>query len=366
MASVVVGCDVNNGNDHNVQNTVCKALEKAGHKVEKLAIAPGPFAKYDWGENGKNPRGKIGVYIIADGIFSIADHYSNNKGFKYVYFIIRGDLVERPRMRTRKDFETRPIGADADCTGVCAKLKGKTFPEMNKICKSKSTIVFGATAKEMADELIKAMGGQSSSSSSKKSDSASSCKEAVKDVLYHWDGEAECFIRGDTVYVRKIPSPSSATLSLIEGQNIDLNSVNITDYNPSTVNYLTCDFKDYVLTIQDDYLIKRFGKISSSVKINKNIKTLKEAKKFLQREWNKLKRDNGHSLEVKTYGHSNWRIGEWCRVYMPSFNLDDYMYISKVSEDTDANEWNANLTLVDYPPGFGEPTSKNESKEKTK
>lgn len=358
MTTVVVGCDINNGNDHKVQNTVCNALEKQGYKVEKLPIAPNEFASYDWGENGKNPRGKIGVYIIADGIFSIADRYNNSGGFKYAYFIIRGDLVERPRMRTRKDFETRPIGADADCTGICGKLRGKTFVEMNKIVKNRCQIVFGRDGNEMANELIKAMGGQTTESSSK-SNSASSCKEALKDVLYNWDGEAECFIRGDTVYVHKIPSPSSATLSLIEGQNIDLNSINVSDYNPSTVNYLTCDFKEYILTIQDDYLIKRFGKISSSVKLDKNITTLEKAKEFLQREWNKLKRDNGHVLELKTYGHSKWRVGNWCRVYLPSFNIDDYMYISKVSQDSDAKEWSCNISLVDYPPGFGEPTNKN-------
>ena len=152
MSTVVVGCDVNNSRDHEVQNTVCKALEKAGHKVEKLPVDSNEFATYDWGERGRNPRGKIGVYIIADGIFSIADRYNNSGGFKYAYFIIRGDLG-RPRMKTRKDFETRPIGADGDCTGICNKLRGKSFVEINKIVKKKCWVVFGRNGKEMADEL---------------------------------------------------------------------------------------------------------------------------------------------------------------------------------------------------------------------
>ncbi|WP_458454191.1 hypothetical protein [Methanobrevibacter sp.] len=363
MTTVVLGCDRNNGNDSKVQNTVAKALEKQGYNVEKLSIAPGPFADYDYGNGGKNPKGKIGVYIIADGIFSIADHYNNSGGFKYCYFVIRGDLG-RSRMDSRRDFEKNPIGSDADCTGICAQLSGKTFPQMNEICKKKCHIVFGTTAEEMASELIQAMGGKVNSSSSSKSDSASSCKEALTDVLYNWDGEVECYIRDDTVHIRKIPSPLTATLRLIEGQNIDFGSINVTDYNPSAVNYLSCTFKDYTLSIKDDYLIKRFGKISSTVKIDKSIKKLDDAKKFLQREWNKLKRDNGHSLECKTYGHSKWRIGEWCRVYLPSFNIDDYMYITKVSQDDSGDsEWSCNLTLVDYPPGFGEP-SKTETDEK--
>ena len=213
----------------------------------------------------------------------------------------------------------------------------------------------------MATELIKAMGGETDSSSSSKNDSASSIKEALTDVLYGWDGEAECYVRDDTVYIHKIPSPSDAKLSLVEGDNIDKDSVTVTDYNPSTVNILTTSFGDYELTIKDDYLIKRFGKIPSTVAMDKNIKKLKDAKKFLQREWNKLKRDNGHSLEVKTYGHSQWKVGEWCRVYLPSYRIDDYMYITKASQE-DSGEWNCNLTLVDYPPGFGEPTKTDEDK----
>ena len=204
--------------------------------------------------------------------------------------------------------------------------------------------------------------GSSSTSNNNSKSTGGTIKEALKDVLYHWDGEAECFIRDDTVYIRKIPSPSTATLNLIEGKNIDLNSVSVSDYNPSSINHLSCEFKEYNLTIEDEYLIKRFGKIGATVKVGGNIKTLKEAKSFLQREWNKLKRDNGHVLELKTYGHSKWRQGEWCRVYLPSFNINDYMYITKVSQE-DSGIWSCNLTLVDYPPSFGEPTNENNEEE---
>ena len=362
MSTVVVGCDENQGNDSEVQNTICKAIEKQGHTVEKLDIKPGPFGAYDWGENGKNPKGKIGVYIIADGLTSIADHYDNPGGFKYVYFVIRGDLG-RPKMDSRKDFENNPIGTDVhgDCTSKsCGTLAGKPYPKINEIIKSKCIAVFGTTAKEMADELIKAMGGETSSSDSG-STSSSSIKEAIKDVLWNWDGEAECYIRNDTVHVRKIPSPTDAKLTLAEGDNIDMGSINITDYNPTAVNHVKTTFQKYELTIQDDHLVKRFGQIPQNIEMDSSVKTLEGAKKHLQREWNKLKRENGHSLELKTYGHSKWKQGEWCRVYLPSYNLDDYMYITKVSQD-DSGTWDCSLTLVDYPPSFGEP-SKTETKE---
>lgn len=367
MSTVVVGCDVNQGNDSQVQNTVCKALEKQGHTVEKLAIKPGPFAAYDWGEKG-NPRGKIGVYIIADGIFSIADRFANPAGFKYVYFIIRGDLVDRPRMRTRKDFETRPIGADADCTGVCSKIKGKTFTQMNEIVKKKCYIVFGTDAQEMADELIKAMGGDTSSSSSKSKESTgSSIKEALKKAVSKWDGEVEIRLVGDTVYVNKIKDPTTTKLVINEYDNALYDNVNVTDVNPGTINHLTCTYKKYELTLKDDLLIKRFGKIKKKIACPSNIKSLKEAEAFLQREFNKIRRNDGRSVECKVVGDTKWREGVWVRVYLPSYFIDDYMYVSKCSHDEDGNgPWTASLTLVDYPPSFGGDTSSSKSSSKSK
>jgi len=367
LSTVVVGCDVNQGNDSQVQNTVCKALEKQGHTVEKLAIKPGPFAAYDWGEKG-NPRGKIGVYIIADGIFSIADRFANPAGFKYVYFIIRGDLVDRPRMRTRKDFETRPIGADADCTGVCSKIKGKTFTQMNEIVKKKCYIVFGTDAQEMADELIKAMGGDTSSSSSKSKESTgSSIKEALKKAVSKWDGEVEIRLVGDTVYVNKIKDPTTTKLVINEYDNALYDNVNVTDVNPGTINHLTCTYKKYELTLKDDLLIKRFGKIKKKIACPSNIKSLKEAEAFLQREFNKIRRNDGRSVECKVVGDTKWREGVWVRVYLPSYFIDDYMYVSKCSHDEDGNgPWTASLTLVDYPPSFGGDTSSSKSSSKSK
>lgn len=369
MSTVVVGCDENNGNDHKVQNTVCKALEKQGHKVEKLSIGPGYFANYDWRKNGKNPSGKIGVYIIADGIFSIADHYNNSNGFKYCYFIIRGDLG-RPRMKNRKDFETRPIGADADCTGICNQIKGKTFPEMNEICKKRCHIVFGTNGKEMANELIKAMGGDTSSSSSSskssKSSSASTIKEALKKAVSKWDGDVEIRLIGDTVYVNKIKNPTSTKLVINEYDNAVYDNINVTDVNPGTINHLTVTYKKYDLTLKDDTLIKRFGKIKKKIACPSTVKSLSEAEDFLQREFNKIRRDDGRSVELKVVGNSKWRTGKWVRVFLPSYFIDDYMYIVKSSDDEDgSNNWTTSLTLVDYPPSFGADEDKNKSTSKS-
>ena len=84
------------------------------------------------------------------------------------------------------------------------------------------------------------------------------------------------------------------------------------------------------------------------------ITTYEEALDFANREWNKLKRNNGRTLECQVQGSSSWRTGEWCKVFLPSFDIDGYMYIIRVSQTSDGGDWTCNLSLVDYPPGWGQ------------
>lgn len=291
MSHVVVGCDSNGVHDAKVQNTIVKALKKEGHTVEKLDIKPGPFGRYDWGEGGKNPKGKIGVYIIADGLTSISDRFDNPSGFKYVYFVIRGDLG-RKRMDSRKDFENNPIGKDheGDCTAKsCNRLVGKTFPQINKIVKKKCYIVFGTTANEMADELIKAMGGSSISNkdNTKKVSQGGTIKDALQKLLTYWDGEVECYIRGDEVHVNRVRHAQDYYSGvLVESVNVFSDSVTVTDVNPNTCNYLEVIWTGGKIVIKDENLIKRFGVNKTSVIANKKIK-LDENNKKLNSKKNK-------------------------------------------------------------------------------
>lgn len=57
---------------------------------------------------------------------------------------------------------------------------------------------------------------------------------------------------------------------------------------------------------------------------------------------------------MKVIGNTNFQMGEWCHVRLPSFNEDSYMFISKCSfESSPDNEYINTLTLVDYPPSLG-------------
>lgn len=357
MSTIVLGCDDNDGKNAEWQNTVASALENAGHTVEKLPIDPTPFGQYSYGEAGYNPKGKIGVYIMADSLVSVADLADGGTSFKYAYFIIRMDL-DLPRMSQPEHFNTSPIGRDSDCTSVCDRLAGKTYAQMNELCKDKCQITWGRNPKEGAENLIKLMGGEIASSDSNKESTGSSIKEALKKAVSKWDGDVEVRLIDDTVHVRKIPDPSTAKITIDEFNNALYDSITVTDINSETINKLILEWGDYELTLKDNTLIKRFGVKKDKIKLEeeqaKEIKTLKDAKSYLQREWNKIRRDDGRQVELKVMGHPRWKTGIWCRVYLPSYFIDDYMYISKTSHDEDgSNNWNTNITLVDYPPSFG-------------
>ena len=399
MSYIVLGCDENDVNDAEYQSTVASILEKAGHTVEKCAIQANAFASYSDGSNGKNPKGKIGIYLIAAGTYSIADATYGTSQFKYNYFGIRPECS--PNWDC-SDFDTRPIGADNDCPGwLCAKIAGNSFKRINEIVKAKSMVVTGKDATEMGNNLVKAMGGEvpGDDSENKGESTGSTAKECVQKLLTHWDGEAECKIRGDKVYINKIKEPqSNYTLVLQEGINVFSDSISITDINPTTVNHLIVTWTKGKIILKDEDLIKRFGENKKEVQavrkiittetvdststaattgtdtttadltsttgtdatttdltadataaaattgtdataaatdtgsttktktIEEPIDNYKEALEFANTEWNKIKRDNGHTLECQVTGSNNWKVGEWVAVLLPSF--DENCFIS--------------------------------------
>ena len=198
--TVVVGCDRNSGHEATFQNTVCEKLESAGYTVEKLPIAPNPFAAYSYSSKA---QGKYGVYIIADGTYSIADyHYGankNKKSFKMAVFPIRTDLKKKLQ---GDDWDDIPVGADADYSNLPRDIVGKTFKQMNEMLKEDVRIVRGNTPEEMAKNVLAALGGKVSDGDG--DSSASTIKDAIKEVMSAWDGEVEAYVKDMKMYIHKI------------------------------------------------------------------------------------------------------------------------------------------------------------------
>ena len=82
--------------------------------------------------------------------------------------------------------------------------------------------------------------------------------------------------------------------------------------------------------------------------------TYDEALSFANLEWAKIRRNNGHEIELKVIGDYHYKPG-WVYVKLYSYPTDMWMYIKAVNHEISENgEFNTNLTLVDYPPSLGE------------
>ena len=143
---IILGCDANTNDDSTVQNRIAERLQAEGYTVEKLPIGPNYFASTDYSSKAK---GKIGIYLIASGIFSIADATYGSGQFDNYIFGIRGDFGDRGATNFNL-----PIRADADCTSICDKLNGKTFNEMNAMLQPYVAICGGADTDELANNII--------------------------------------------------------------------------------------------------------------------------------------------------------------------------------------------------------------------
>ena len=391
--TVVLGCDDNGVNDAAFMNAVKSKLESAGYTVEPLGIAPGPFANYSYSSSA---QGKYGVYLMADSIVSIADYSgatgganSGGRSFKMAVFGIRTDVI--PKLKG-DGFSKYPIRPDGDCTSVCDKIANHTYPEIEEICKQDTRIVSGSTGEEMGDAVVAALGGKTTEEGGS---SASTIKDAIKEVMSAWDGEVEAYVRDMKMYIHKIKLPEEdCKLVLSEGLNIESRSISVKDYCPNNTNKLVVHWQGGEdIIIQDNTRIERFGEKVKEVDAIKRVltdnaesdktkndtnnttatstdtkeeskdkgyeevpaETYEEALEYARLEWNRCKREDCHEIELSTTGGDEWQQGRWVRVYIPSFNIDGYYYISRVSENEGTNDWKASLSLVEYPPSFGEP-----------
>ena len=363
--TVVLGCDDNGVNDAAFMNAVQSKLESAGYTVEPLGIAPGPFANYSYSSSA---QGKYGVYLMADSIVSIADYSgatgganSSGNSFKMGVFGIRTDVITKLQGDGWNKYPIRPDG-----------------------------IVHGSSGEEMGDAVVEALGGKVEEN---EGGSASTIKDAIKEVMSAWDGEVEAFVRDMKMYIHKIKLPEQdCNLILSEGLNIESNSISVKDYCPNNTNKLVVHWNggDDII-IQDNKRIERFGEKVKEVDAIKRVltngedskkeastnekeestdkgyeevpaETYEEALEYARLEWNRCKREDCHEIELSTTGGSEWQHGRWVRVYIPSFEIDGYYYISRLSENM-SNEWKTSVTLVDYPPSFGEPKEETEEGE---
>ena len=406
MANYVVAADNIDGKEQSYIKTVISKLEAKGHTCENAGVGPNTIQSKGLSSSSS---GKIGVFIVGgsdagmytDFVTGLKNGYYH---YKYMWVVFASNTATTDKWLTCNGLANTPLvrawddnysGSNIAAVGQTAKAYFEANKQyINYVCGK-----LGCTFESIATKL--ANGGESEDEGS----SASSIKEAIKDVLSYRDGEIECRVVNDTVYINKIPDPETSKVSLIEGLDIIQGSINITDVNPETINKLIVHWQGGEdIVFMDDNLIDRFGEKTSEMDAVKKVQvtetkettsstdtasdstdttstssstdtststttttetttkteevpceTYEEALTFANVEWAKIKRDNGHKIECKVVGSPIWQQGIWVRVYIPSFEEDGYMYITKCNHDESSSGWECNITLVDYPPGFGDP-----------
>ncbi|MBQ2653070.1 MAG: hypothetical protein IJF83_05900 [Methanobrevibacter sp.] len=84
------------------------------------------------------------------------------------------------------------------------------------------------------------------------------------------------------------------------------------------------------------------------------VTTYEEALSFANVEWAKIKRNNGHEIELKCIGNFNYKHA-WIHVKLYSYPTDMWMYAKAISSELgEDGDLNTNITLCDYPPSLGE------------
>lgn len=412
------------GKETSYINAIIKELEAKGKDAVNSGVGPNKE-----GVRNNTPAGNTVIFLVGGGAAgcTLASFVKSAEGHDYAHTIFAyagwcgNPAVTEARARTDK------LVREHDCNfyqpWMPSYYEGHTI---FTFCKKYSKYVSVCCSDESAEDLGKkiASGKCGEGDDSEEGDSsATTIKEAIKEVLSIWDGEVECKTINDTMYINKVPNPAAGEpLLLYEGMNVLDDSVTITDINPDTVNFLTVHWEggeDIVL--RDEKLITRFGEkpleldavkkiqvleeesdsedsttttdvtadtanlepentsddatsvedTSSDVESSSQkwvtkevpVETYEEAKNFADLEWNKIRRDDGHSIECKVTSGSEWAYGRWVKVYLPRFNEDCYMYIKSLSSSESDSGWETNLTLVDYPPSFGEPKDEEEDNE---
>lgn len=384
------------GKENTYINALCDAVKKKGHEAINGGVGPNTVQSHGLSSGAS---GQIGVFIVggSDAGMYVDFRDGLKRGYykyKMMWVVFASNTATTDKWITCNGLANTPLvrawddnysGSSIESVGQTAKAYFDANSQYIKYACGK----LGCTFDDVINNFL-AGGGMGSDEGG--DSGASTIKEAIKEVMSAWDGEVEAYVRDFKMYIHKIKLPEQdCNLVLSEGLNIESKSINIKDYCPNNTNKLIVHWNGDDIIIQDNNRIERFGEKVKELDAVKRVlttsapkkdssdeetttsadkgyeevpaETYEEALEFARLEWNRCKREDCHEIELSTAGGAEWQEGLWVRVYIPSFDIDGYYYISRVSENMSPTEWRASLTLVDYPPSFGEPEEETEEEE---
>jgi hypothetical protein len=452
MTTYAVGSDVINGKEEGYINQAIQRIQESGNDGQSLGVGPGLVQKHGLSTESS---GQIGVMIVGGrGLGTPMDFHTGieNGYYHYSHVYVIGskeftgkELIGSSSMDTPVDACEPQMSASQ-----CSLYKGLTPNEFNQKYPN-CTVIY---CDNFADGLNTMLGGATTSDGAE--DTGTTYSDMVKDLIKVWDGDVEAWLDGNIFHIRRIPMAEqeepvsrfniyvedditycerdtitnynilrTPELWISEGVNIVHDSLDMTDYNPDTINtlyvtYTDLDGVDHTIRFQDGILADRFGEkaltkaavaykhittdrtttgtadntntdttdattdttdtstdtgtdttdTSTDTSTDANaaasaaatestdteevievpIRTYDEAILFGFGEWYKLQRDNGHKVECKVIGSNLWRVGRWCKVYLPIFSEYCDMYVDKASHDLSTSDgWITSLELLSAP-----------------
>ena len=269
MTSYCVGCDNILGGESNIINKVAKVLEKEGNTCQRLSV--GPNYVQSKGKEASS-KGKVAVFLVGGSDlgtyvdFMIGMRSGGYYHYKYIWFAFASWTAST--WITCKELKTRGLVRAHDDNfskeSDLAPWKGKSADYFFSK-QSNMGYVCGNSPEELAKKILSG-GNSGGDSKSKRVSEGGTIKDALQKLLTFWDGQVECYIRGNEVHVNKVRDPEKYhSCTLKEGTNVFADSVSLTDVNPNTCNYLEVVWTGGTITIKDDNLIKRFGVVKTTV-----------------------------------------------------------------------------------------------------
>lgn len=279
MSHYIVGSDKSGKSDNDCIEKVCQILRDNGHTADNIGVNSNLESQFR-----SKGKGCIGVFLVNGICIGTVDSITQGvvkKGIMDYWFLGVTKSYYGGGMNIPDELTTKkvPIAHDDNFTPEPrrSELNGKYT--LSEYCNENSDYVayaYGDDCEQVAQNILAGGGGAGSgtdnSSQDKNEPTPVSYLDMIKDLISVWDGDVECKIRQDKIYINKVPQPKPQ-LWIVDGNNIVSGSAKVQDYNSDTINTLNVDYDNHSHTIKitDDYLINRFGPVEETIEAEKTV-----------------------------------------------------------------------------------------------
>ena len=334
MVKIAIATDNINGksSDTKTLNSVVDLLKSKGHTVTSYGVGPNKVQRSMLSKSNScdlmiQIAGGKCLGTLVDFYQGIKNGYYHAKAGGFMYFKCWN--ANWKAKRAHDDHFSKQ--------SALAPYVGKTLPEIYPMLKPYCFYGYGTTAQEITTTFLNNYNGSgdntSTSTTSEGRGGGNNVLELIKQVLTPYlDYGVELLLEGDTVRVRRT-NPNTA--SILNEKDIVNNSISFEEYDPNTPNVVT---GSNGVTVRDERLISMYGQVSTKVESS-----------WPEQIAQILKRDHGHSIDLKTLVNPDYCVGKWVKLQIPSLGVDDYYYVTKNSLE---EERIMSLTLEPAPPAF--------------